>query len=240
MSQKMYEFFPTLDYGEGYFEMDETDETKISKNFDFTSKFKHKVLDYHIHKIIYSLNNKQSIQSIKMIYKNRNDGHLDTLLEAGKKLEGKEENEIEFEEFEEINNLFFYLTKATSVRTLAAICIETNKGKTKYIGNQDNGELIKDDELDSRQNIVLGFGLNWCEAYGVSSMYAYYINKNKFGLIQYSGFFQLRAKLKKDKEFKEKMKAQKSALDDKQKLILEACDLPDAAFFPVASYVISL
>ncbi len=237
--KKIYEFAPTLDYGEGYCEMDEKDEAKKSQNYDFTQQFKHKVLDYHIFKIIYSLNDKQSIQSLKMIYKNRNDGHLETLLEAGKKLEGKEETEIEFEEFEEISNIFFYLTKL-KIRSLAAICIETNYGKTKYLGNPDNGELTKDSNLDSHKNIVLGLGLNWCEAYGVTSMYAYFMNKNKFGLIQYSGLFQLRAKLKKDPNFKAKMGGQKSTLDERQKLILETCDLPDTAFFPIAGYIIAL
>ena len=194
------EFDITLEYGQGYNEIDETDQNKISKNFDFTQKFKNNVLDYHIHKIIYTLNNKQSIQTLKMVYKNRNDGHLETLLEAGKNEEKKEENEIEFEDFEEITNIFFYITN-DNLNNLAAICIETNKGRSKYVGNQDKGDITKDSILNSGTNIVLGFGVNWCESYGVTSIYVYSINKHKFGLIQYSGFFQLRAKLKNDPNF---------------------------------------
>lgn len=233
------EFNVTLEYGQGYNEIDEKDENKISKNFDFTQKFKNNVLDYHIHKIIYTLNNRQSIQTLKMVYKNRNDGHLETLLEAGKNEEKKEEYEIEFEDFEEITNIFFYITK-DKLENLAAICIETSKGRSKYIGNQDKGDITKDSLLNSGQNIVLGFGVNWCESYGVTSIYAYSINKHKFGLCQYSGFFQLRAKLKNDLKFKEQLELKKSTLDEKQKLIFEICDLPDSTFFPIASYIISL
>ena len=65
------------------------------------------------------------------------------------------------------------------------------------------------------------------------------MSKRKFGIVQYTGLLQLRAKLKANEEFKKEVEANKDKLNDKQKLILETCDLPDTAFFPIISYIMS-
>ena len=65
------------------------------------------------------------------------------------------------------------------------------------------------------------------------------MNKRKFGIVQYTGLLQLRAKLKANEDFKKSVVANKANLNDKQKLILETCDLADTAFFPVISYIMS-
>ena len=209
---------------------------EVTTNYDFSLDKEINVLDYHIYKIIYSLNKNQRIQSMQLIYKNRNTGQLKTLLDTrSSHLKNEKLMEFEFEDFEEIINVFFYLKEDR----LAAICIKTNKGRIKYIGNQEKAELIKDESLNNEDKIIFGFGMQAGEKYGISSIYCYYMNKNKYGIIQHSGLLHLRAKLKFDADYKKELEAKKDSLNEKQRLILDTCDLAETAFFPIVSYIMS-
>ena len=116
--------------------------------------------------------------------------------------------------------------------------ITTNKNKSKKFGyGVDEPEKIK--EFQNGDKIIFGFGCHANQQYGVCSIYCYYMDKRKYGIVQNSGLLQLRAKLKKNPEFKKEMEAKKASLTPQQKLILETCDLPDAAFFPLASYIMT-
>ena len=227
----------TLEYGQGYNQMVGASKDEVTENYDFASKLNEDVLDYHIHKIIYTLNDSQNIQTLKMIYKSRIDGKLISLLDTiVSHKQDEKENEIEFEDNEEIKEVFFYLTKE---ERLGAISFKTNLGKIKQIGNQGKAEAIIDENLKDGQHIVFGFGVNAGPKFGVSSIYCYYMDKNKYGIILYGGLLHLRAKLKRNPEFKKKMLANRASLNEQQKLILDTCDLPDAAFFPIISYIMS-
>lgn len=227
----------TLEYGQGYDEVEGKDTTLRTKIYDVTSTVKDKILDYHLHKIVYTLNANQTIQSLKFLYKDRYNGSIKTLLDTTEGVKGNEiEEEIEFSDLEEITQVFFYVSKE---ERLVSICIETNHGKTKYIGDSSKGELIKDDDLDTKNNVVVGFGVNANKKFGVTSMFCYILDKNKYGIFQYSGLLQLRAKLKANKDFRANLESKKDSLNENQKLLLNTCDLADAAFFPVVSYVMS-
>ena len=226
----------SLEYGEGYNQMVGAVQEDITKNYDFSFSLKEKVLDYHINKIIYSLNSNQGIQSLKMIYKNRNDGHLETLLDTViSHVKDEKENQIIFEDFEEIIQVRFWVRKDK----LIGFSIKTNRDKIKIIGYGNNEELIKDGNIETGKKIIFGFGVQAGLKHGVSSMYCYYMDKNQFGIIEYSGLLQLRAKLKVNPKYKAEMKEKKKHLNEKQKLVLETCELPDTAFFPIASYIMS-
>ena len=100
----------TIEYGQGYNQMVGAVKEEVTTNYDFSLDKEINVLDYHIHKIIYSLNKNQRIQSMQLIYKNRNTGQLKTLLDTrSSHLKGEKLMEFEFEDFEEIINVFFYL-----------------------------------------------------------------------------------------------------------------------------------
>ena len=210
---------------------------EVTTNYDFADKLKEEVLDYHIHKIIYTLNENQNIQTFKMIYKNRIDGQLRALLDTiDSHKKNEKEIEIEFKDNEEIIEVFFYTTKDDR---LAALSIKTNLGTVKQIGNQGNAEPIIDENLKGGENIVFGFGVNAGQKFGVSSIYCYFMDKNQYGIILYSGLLHLRAKLKINPKYKSEMETKRESLNEKQKLILDTCDLPDAAFFPIATYIMS-
>lgn len=227
----------TLEYGQGYHENRQNDETQKTRIYDCASKVGGKLLDYHIHKILYTLNSEQTIQTLKFIYKNRYDGHTEILIDTTNG-EAPDTNEaiIEFEDLEEIINILFYVSKKGN---LVAICIETNQGKILYIGNNSKGEVIKDEKLISKKNIVVGFGVNANKRFGVTSIFCYILDKNKYGIFKYIGLLHLRAKLKNNKSFKEGIESRKGTFNAQQKLLADICDLPDTAFFPILGYVMS-
>jgi len=249
----------TLEYGQGHYDLTErkfnkekikvnengkekeiTKETLIetdnlSRIYDIYPSCKKKLLDYHIHKIVYSLNERQYIQSFKVIYKNRNNGEEIVADSENSHVQGETEEEFVLQDMEEIIDVFFYYDDKDD---LTSICLTTNRGNIKYIGKQGD-KYRKDTYLKGHQKIVLAFGITSSKQYGVTSMFCYYIDKKKYGVIQYIGLIQLKAKLAKDKEFHDKVEAKKGNLDEKLKLITEVCSLPSTAFFPIASYIMS-
>ena len=150
-------------------------------------------------------------------------------------LQDEKIEEFALQDFEEIIDAIFYYDDKEN---LTSVCLTTNRGIHKYIGKQGN-KFFKDKYLEKEEKVVLSFGLTSSKQYGVTSMFCYYIDKKKYGVIQYLWLIQLKAKLNKDKEFKDSLEAKKGSLDENLKLIAEVCSLPSTAFFPIASYIMS-
>lgn len=236
----------TLLYGQGYYEQKVNDkiyekiQEKFSHSYDSVQIKGESILEYHIKKIIYTISPSQSIQTLKIIYQIRNNGQLETLLDT--KVSYTEQNNdedklsfIEFEDNEEIVDMFFYVKDSNN---LVSICIITNLGQHKFIGNKDLGSLLKDRDLEKNDKVIIGFYVEASKVEGVTGMYCYYVPKLKFGFYKYYGLFLLRAKIKCDKEFKKKMEEKKESFDKKMSLILAISDLPDTVFTKTASYII--
>ena len=171
----------TLEYGQGYYEFIKPKEEETTELYDFTKKLKENVLEYKIHDIKYKLGESQNIQTLTMTYKNRKDGSLETVLNTKKSNINAKEEIIEFYDNEEMENVYFYIDEKSE--RLVALMIKTNLGKIKYIGNPDKGRLVKSPDLETGEKVVLGFGVNAGKKYGVSSIYCYYIDKNKLSFI---------------------------------------------------------
>ena len=187
----------TLLYGQGYREEQislkdfEKMREKYSQSYDSLETKGEKILEYHIKKIIYTISPSQSIQTLKVIYQNRNNGQLEELLDT--KVSYTEQNKdkdklsyIEFEDNEEIVDMFFYVKDSNN---LVSICITTNFGTSKYIGNQDLGTLVKDRDLEKKDKVIVGFYVEASKIEGVTGMYCYYVPKIKFGFYKYYGLF---------------------------------------------------
>ena len=236
MAEDLYQTLleTTLEYGQGHcrmIEMEKHNET-ATINYDCVGDKGISFLDYHIHKIYYKLKSNEGIQSLKIVYKNRNDGHLETLLDTAP--EEEKNNEFEIDDNEEIKEVRIWKKNDS----LIGFEISTNKGRSKTIGyGVDESEKIK--EFVPGDKIIFGFGCHANQQYGVCSIYCYFMDKRKYGIVKNSGLIQLRAKLKRNPEFKSQKEAKISSLTPEQKLILEACDLPDTAFFPLATYIMS-
>ena len=221
----------TLEYGQGYSRMVDMKEDDETKNYDCSRGLDEKLIDYHIYKIGYKLKSNEGIQCLQLIFKNRNDGKPATLLDTAPEETNKDYFEIE--DNEEIIELRIWEKN----EALTGLEISTNKGRSKKIGYGEEPTKIK--EFESGDKIIFGFGCQANQKYGISSIYSYFMNKRKFGIVNNLGLLQLRAKLKQNSEFKAQLEAKKSSLNEKQRLILEICLLPDTSFFPISSYLMS-
>ena len=87
----------TLEYGQGHCRMIEMEKHNESAtiNYDCVGDKGLDFLDYHIHKICYKLKSNEFIQSMKIVFKNRNDGHLETLLDTAPNEEKTDEYELD-------------------------------------------------------------------------------------------------------------------------------------------------
>ena len=145
----------TLEYGQGHYDLTERkfnkEKIKVNENgkekeitkqtlietdnlsriYDIYPVFKKKLLDYHIHKIVYSLNERQYIQSFKVIYKNRNNGEEIVADSENSHVQGETEEEFVLQDMEEIIDVFFYYDDKDD---LTSICLTTNRGNIKFIG----------------------------------------------------------------------------------------------------------
>jgi len=226
--------YSTLEYGQGYDRQVELEESKLLRTemYDCAATKGANLIDYHLHKIAYNLKENQNIQSIQLIFKNVNDGNLVNLVDTDPA--HPKTNEFILEDDEEINEVRMW----TKNDCLIGFEISTTKGRFKKIG-YDSDQTIKIREFQDHDKIIYGFGFQANTNYGVSSMFCYYMDKKKYGIIKNREILKLRAKMKKNPEFKKELEDKKGVLTDEERLILSVCSLPDASFFPVASYLIS-
>ena len=226
----------SLEYGQGFcrmVDMEKKGETP-TKIYDCAETLGFRFLDYHLYKIKYNLRDNELIQSIQMIFKNRNNNELKCLIDTDPKSDKK--YEFTLEDNVEIKIVRYWLSNDR----LTGLEITTTKKKdnVKMIGYAKNA-VGKINELEDGNKIVFGFGFNANDQYGVSSFYCYYMDKRNYGIVKHSGLFQLRAKLKCNQDFRKKLEEKKKDLTPLQNLIMEICDFPDTAFFPIASYVMT-
>ena len=224
----------TLEYGQGHsrmIDMAKHNET-ATVNHDCVGDMGEKFLDYHIYQIYYHLRSNECIQSLKMIFKNRNTGQLETLLDTDP--EDDKSDKFQFEDNEEITEVRVWLKK----ESLIGFELTTNKNRSKKIGFGDDN-TIKIKEFEKGDKIIFGFGCQANKQYGVCSFYCYFMDKRMYGIVLNQGLIQLRSKLKKNEAYRKEVETKKATLNEKQSLILETCDLPDTAFFPIVSYIMS-
>ena len=229
----------TLDIGLGHDRMIEKEKFNetVTTNFDFSNGLGGKALRYRPKKIIYQVKSNEYIQNLQMIYQNRDNGELLTLIdtEPDISLDAKDRIEIDLSNDDIIMVRMWILDKR-----ITGFEIKTNAktNNVKRIG-YEKGDLVKLKEFESEDKIIIGFGGHANKQYGVTSLYCYYMDKRFFGIVSYEGILNLRAKLKMDPEFKEKILANIDKLTDSEKLIFYTCELPDTAFFPCALYLMA-
>ena len=170
MSETIY---ASLEYGAYKIETNQYDEKVSGKCYDLVDDIEANILNYRIKKISYILNKNERIDKIKIEYINKKDGTskiCETPTFEG--LDSKME-ECELEDDEEITNVKFYLKDIKFV----GFEIFTNKGKNKKIGYGEENEGCTEKDLEKGGKIVVGFGFNASEKYGVYSIHFYYVDK---------------------------------------------------------------
>ena len=241
----------SLDYGESYCKQIDFQKIKdeTSENFDFTDKFVKedkdkldfseisKVLDYEIQTIKYS-ENKTNIETLEIIYKNRNTSECTSLIKT--KYPAKEEIQtFELKDKELIVNIVFYLDEKSN--QLKGLSLKTNFGKVKLIGNNQNAKAIYETKInEGEENIIIGFGGYYAQKSGITSIYCYYIDKKKYGMLMYEGIFKLAIKLRANKEYIEELEKKVAENDEVKKFIFDVCNLPDVTLYLVIKNLMDL
>ena len=186
---------------------------------------------FSIYKIIYSLS-KNNIKSLKVIYQNRKTKKLITVIETPNSSDVEEIKFVEFKGFEKIINAKVWLKE----NMLIGFELKTDFGRNIKIGYGEKGEETRIADLDEENNIVLGLGVE-ANKFGVTNIYFYYTDKDKNQRFFNTSLLELRSKLKINEDFRKNIEVKKPEMDEVHKLMIDICELPDASFFPIISYL---
>ena len=224
----------TLEYGEGYSKAMERDKEKLTINCDkyYLLKDSNPFM-YHIHKIYYALKKNEYIKYLKIEYKNLLKGNLMKLLETPRVSDLEDLQIINIKSCEEIINVKIYLKE----NKLTGIELKTDLNNVYKIGYGEKEDEEMFEEFENEENIILGFGVN-ANKFRVHSIYCYFTNKQNYYNKIFPGLLSLKAKMDKNKEFKNKLDSKITEMDVMHKLIVRICELPNLIFFNIAKYVI--
>ena len=224
-SEKMIsELKTTCNYGNA----DESSKFYDVKDITGTNLF-----DYRLTKIKCQLKSKDSIYGIQFYYRNKNNGNELVLIDVKSKETNLIEQEMTFG-LEEIVYLRTWISDDDS--KLIGFEITTNRGKIQKIGYGDERQLRVLPDL--RGKIIVGFGVAADDRNGVTSLYAYYLNKRTYSYIVYSGIFSLRIKAK-DEKYKKKCEENLPNMNEENKFWFKICCLPDNQFYDIMKYALN-
>ena len=210
---------------------------KVEENsnyYDMRNEVGKNILNYRITKIKCQLKSNDSIYGIQFIYRNINTNKEETLINVKSKELDLIEQEMSFG-FEEIVDLRTWLSDEIK---LIGFEVTTNRGRQKKFGFGNDEQLRICPDFENNDQTIVGFGVAADDKNGVTSLYAYYLNKRTYAFYIYSGVFSLRIKIK-DEEFKKKIESKISNMSEKNKILYRVCSLPDNQFFNVIKYALS-
>ena len=116
------------------------------------------------------------------------------------------------------------------------IYLKTNKGTEFFVGEKNGNKMDIEQLKDGKKIIISFFGsyANVLESFGLHLM-----EKKEYMKVLFTGYFELKAKLKKEKyreEIEEKMKNKKFTFQEET--IIRTCKLPSAPFNEVMKFCV--
>ena len=203
-----------------------------SKCYDVYNEVGKNLINYKLLKIKCQIKSNDSIKGIQFIYRNINTCEEQTLINV----KPKEINLIEQEmnlNGEELVDLRTFLSEEIK---LIGFEVTTNKGRTKKFGYGNNEQMRVCHDFANKDQVIVGFGVS-ADDDGVTSLYAYYINKTTYAFHLYSGVMFLRIKIRNE-EYKKKAISKLDNLDEKNNTLFRICSLPDNQFFNIIKYAL--
>ena len=174
MSETKKEILSSLEYGAYKIETDRYNDEFSGKTYDLCDELGEKILDYRLKKMSYALNSNQRIDKIKLEYINKSDGTSKVFETPNLEGSNHKLEEYDLEDDEEIVKIKVYLKDIN----LLGFEIFTNKGKNKKIGFGEENESNVEKDVEKGDKVIVGFGFNSSNRYGVYSMHFYYVDKN--------------------------------------------------------------
>ena len=230
----------TLEFGKaiGSFivenKMDKKDITINCDDFGYFSDPKNNPFDFFIKYIYFSLKENKYIGSLKIVYQNKKNDNLITLLETPGVLDVEELQKIEFNSYELIINMKVWVKD----EILTGFEIKTIFGRNIKIGYGEKEDEIIIKELKDENCMILGFGAD-ANSTKVTGIYCYYADSRLYDNYNfYLELHKLRVKLMLDDKYKSNILSKKSEFDDRYRFIIDVCELPNLPFFSILSYIL--
>ena len=202
-------------------------------SFDDQRIFSQYLISFRPYKIRCWVENKEPIEGIEIIYKNR----LTSQEEKGITIKKNNlSDEIEVQEF-----IFEYSEMINAVTLwkdngIYGIQIKTNKNRTMNFGNCQNYEKVEIDEFEDGKNYLVGYFLGFDKTFGITNIGFYYMNKRTYYLMSYFGILCLRVKLK-NQDFKNALEKKIGKFNYSDKALYKTCLLPNSQFFEVFKFI---
>ena len=236
MEENKIPIMASLEFGEGIFYEVDRDEKNFTTNcdsFNYFSEPENNPFDYYIKYIYYSLKDKEYISSLKVVYQDRKTDRLITLLDTPGTYTAELEK-IEFKSYELIVNMRVWV----KYDKLTGFEIKTLFGRIIKIGYGEKEDEIIIDELKNEKCFILGFGVE-ANSTRVTGIYCYYIDTKLYDkYCYYLDILKIRSKLMLDNKYKNEIHSKMSEYDDKLRLLIDVCELPNLPFFIILSYIL--
>ena len=205
-----------------------------SNQFDDHSLLGAVYYQYKIEKIIFWTDQNKNIAGIQTWFKNAIDSNS---INSG---ENKGSLSLDLHEF--VINSNEYLVESeiwtSSEKTggIKGIYLRTNKGSDFLVGDRKGNKMDIESIKDGNKIIISFFGSydKYMESFGLHLM-----EKKEYMKVLFTGYFELKAKLKKEKykqEILEKMKNKK--FNFQEEAIIKTCLLPSAPFNVVMKFCV--
>lgn len=196
---------------------------------------KEKILNYSLSKIRCQIS-QNHIVGLKFFYTNRTDGSVTPFLniEPPKGAGEVIEQEMDLSSFENVVDARVWLKDVK----LIGFEITTSKGNIQKFGYGGDQDLILIHDFENQDKAIVSFGAYYDDKEGVTGLEMDYLDKRKYLITLYSGFFYLRLKMKKE-EFKKNMDSKIRDKPENLQVLYRTCSLPDNSFFGVMKYALS-
>ena len=206
-----------------------------SKLYDMRDEVGRNMIDYQLIEIKCQIKANGPIYGIQFIYKNKNNDEKVALINVKPKEPFLIQQSISLKD-EEVSNLRIWISNDTF--QLIGFEITTNKGKSQKFGYGKSEELRIISVIENKEKTIVGFAVYADDQNGITSMYAYYLNKKLHAFYSNIEIFKLRILSKKSEE-KKKYDELLPKMNETNKILYKISILPDNQFFNIIKYILS-
>ena len=202
-----------------------------STHFDDHSLLGANYYQYKIEKILFWTNSEKKLAGIQTWFKNAVDN---SSINSG---ENKGSNSLDLHEFEiGANEYLVHCEIWDGAGNINGISLKTNKGSSFFVGEKKGKKMDIPGLTDGKKIIISFFGSydKLLESFGLHLM-----EKKEYMKVLFTGYFELKAKLKVDKYREEIMKKkEEKKFTFQEETIIRTCQLPSVPFSVIMKFCV--
>lgn len=128
----------------------------------------------------------------------------------------------------------YYIRLSFDLDLIYQIGFETNKNRKLFVGSEKGEEKVTN--LNEEKYLIVGTFGHYNKK--LESLGVHYVKLKDYIKKFYKAYFELKFKIKKDENYKEKLKAKYLSFKESDKYLFKTCLLPDGAFSIIMKYCI--